>query len=170
MWSSKRILNASLLLALTVPATLEAQRDYARGFHGANAGVIQRGRQAHITCNGIFVSERTVEQINTAVTQMDQVTQSNAANAEESASASEEFSAQAEELKGMVVELEHPSLACSVSAVLKEPSAVTAGDRAEASADGITQGLKAASPDAPQVGLELGPEVLDGVEVRRVRR
>jgi methyl-accepting chemotaxis protein len=46
-----------------------------------------------------------IEQVNTAVTQMDKVTQSNAANAEESASASEELSAQAEQLRGMVGEL-----------------------------------------------------------------
>ena len=42
------------------------------------------------------------EQINTAVNQMDKVTQSNAANAEETASASEELSAQARELNDMV--------------------------------------------------------------------
>ncbi|MFH1550554.1 MAG: methyl-accepting chemotaxis protein, partial [Planctomycetota bacterium] len=47
-----------------------------------------------------------IEQVNTAVTQMDQVTQTNAANAEESAAASEELSAQAEQLQGMVVELQ----------------------------------------------------------------
>ncbi len=47
-----------------------------------------------------------IEQINTAVTQMDSTTQSNAANAEESASASEEMSAQAEELNSMVGELQ----------------------------------------------------------------
>jgi len=45
------------------------------------------------------------EQINTAVSQMDKVTQSNAANAEESASAAEELSAQAEALSGMVQDL-----------------------------------------------------------------
>ncbi|MBI5186425.1 MAG: methyl-accepting chemotaxis protein [Nitrospinae bacterium] len=43
-----------------------------------------------------------IEQINTAVAQMDKVTQSNAASAEESASASEELSAQAVELNEMV--------------------------------------------------------------------
>ncbi len=43
-----------------------------------------------------------IEQVNTAVAQMDRVTQSNAANAEESASASEELSAQAKELMEMV--------------------------------------------------------------------
>ena len=46
-----------------------------------------------------------VEQINTAIAQMDQVTQQNAANAEESASASEELSSQAEQLKDIVEEL-----------------------------------------------------------------
>lgn len=46
-----------------------------------------------------------IEQINTAVAQMDQVTQSNAANSEESASAAEELSAQAEEMRRMVQEL-----------------------------------------------------------------
>ena len=43
-----------------------------------------------------------VTQINTAVSQMDRITQSNAANAEESASASEELSAQATELHELV--------------------------------------------------------------------
>jgi methyl-accepting chemotaxis protein len=46
-----------------------------------------------------------IGQINTAVTEMDKVTQQNAANAEESASASEELSAQAEQMQGMVAEL-----------------------------------------------------------------
>ncbi len=43
-----------------------------------------------------------ISQINTAISQMDQVTQSTAANAEESASASEELTSQAGELKEMV--------------------------------------------------------------------
>lgn len=46
-----------------------------------------------------------IEQVNAAVAQMDEVTQSNAANSEESASAAEELSAQAEELNAMVEEL-----------------------------------------------------------------
>ncbi len=46
-----------------------------------------------------------IEQVNTAVTQMDKVTQNNAANAEESASASEEMSAQAEQMKAYVGDL-----------------------------------------------------------------
>jgi methyl-accepting chemotaxis protein len=46
-----------------------------------------------------------IDQVNTAVAQMDKVTQQNAANAEESASASEELSAQAEQMNQAVQEL-----------------------------------------------------------------
>ncbi len=46
-----------------------------------------------------------IDQVNTAVAQMDKVTQQNAANAEESASASEELSAQADSMKEVVIEL-----------------------------------------------------------------
>jgi methyl-accepting chemotaxis protein len=46
-----------------------------------------------------------IVQVNTAVTEMDKVTQSNAASAEESASAAEEMTAQAEALKEAVAEL-----------------------------------------------------------------
>ncbi|NLL15339.1 MAG: HAMP domain-containing protein [Fibrobacter sp.] len=43
-----------------------------------------------------------IDQINSAVAQMDKITQQNAANSEESASAAEELSSQAEELQNMV--------------------------------------------------------------------
>ncbi|HUO08344.1 MAG TPA: methyl-accepting chemotaxis protein [Phycisphaerae bacterium] len=46
-----------------------------------------------------------IGQVNTAVGEMDKVTQSNAASAEESAAASEELSAQAEQMRTMVQEL-----------------------------------------------------------------
>ena len=46
-----------------------------------------------------------VDQVNTAVGQMDKITQQNASGAEESASASEELSSQAQAVKGMVNEL-----------------------------------------------------------------
>ena len=46
-----------------------------------------------------------IDQVNTAVTQMDKVTQQNAANAEESASASEELSAQVEGMNHIVDDL-----------------------------------------------------------------
>ncbi len=48
---------------------------------------------------------RGIEQVSTAVAQMDQVTQSNAASAEESASASEEMASQAQQVAGVVQEL-----------------------------------------------------------------
>ena len=47
-----------------------------------------------------------IEQINLAVSEMDQVTQANAANSEEAASASEELSAQATQMSEMVNELQ----------------------------------------------------------------
>jgi len=47
-----------------------------------------------------------VEQINTAVSQMDKVTQANAAGAEQSASAAEQLTAQAMTVRGMVEELQ----------------------------------------------------------------
>jgi methyl-accepting chemotaxis protein len=46
-----------------------------------------------------------IEQVNIAVTEMDKVTQSNAADAEESSAASEELNAQAKGIKSMVNEL-----------------------------------------------------------------
>jgi methyl-accepting chemotaxis protein len=46
-----------------------------------------------------------IEQVNTAVSEMDKVVQQNAANAEESSSAAEELSSQAQELSAMVTEL-----------------------------------------------------------------
>jgi methyl-accepting chemotaxis protein len=46
-----------------------------------------------------------IEQVNLAIAEMDKVVQSNAANAEESASASEEMNAQAEQLRDNVGEL-----------------------------------------------------------------
>ncbi len=64
-----------------------------------------------------------IEQINTAITQMDQVTQSNSASAEESASAAEELDAQAASLKDMVGKLrELVGGASTVSAVAPSPA------------------------------------------------
>jgi len=47
-----------------------------------------------------------IEQVNTAVAQLDKVTQQNAANSEESASAAEELSSQAEELQSMIAQFQ----------------------------------------------------------------
>ena len=59
-----------------------------------------------------------IEQVNTAVAQMDKVTQQNAANSEESASAAEEMSSQAEELQSMIAQF-----ALTQSVTQKKPSA-----------------------------------------------
>jgi methyl-accepting chemotaxis protein len=76
-----------------------------------------------------------VEQINVAVSQMDKVTQQNAANAEESASASEELSAQAEtmndivgQLVGLVEGSNHVS-ATNKTNVTKKPVRLTHTDK-----------------------------------------
>jgi methyl-accepting chemotaxis protein len=45
---------------------------------------------------------RGIQEINRAITQMDQVTQTNAATSEQAASASEELSAQADQMKSVV--------------------------------------------------------------------
>ncbi len=66
-----------------------------------------------------------VDQVNTAVAQMDKVTQSNAATAEEAASAAEELSAQAGALHGMVGEL----VGMVEGKVLEEGNALSTGSR-----------------------------------------
>jgi methyl-accepting chemotaxis protein len=81
-----------------------------------------------------------IEQINTAVNQMDQVTQSNAANAEESASAAEQLSAQAEELRSSVAELQ----------MLVRGSSDTDGDDYRADAPPKAQPQRGKSRPAPR--------------------
>lgn len=60
------LLGILTFLAVAWPSPLNAQREYAEGFNVSNADLTQRGRQALIMCNGVFVSGRTVEQINEA--------------------------------------------------------------------------------------------------------
>jgi len=73
------------------------------------AEIVSRARQVDELVAEIATASREqsqgIDQVNTAVTQMDKVTQGNAAAAEESASASEELNAQALTLKGAVSEL-----------------------------------------------------------------
>ncbi len=61
-----------------------------------------------------------VDQVNTAVAQMDKVTQSNASAAEESAAAAEELAAQAQAVKGMVGELMGMIAGTGAAAVAEE--------------------------------------------------
>jgi DNA repair exonuclease SbcCD ATPase subunit len=66
---------------------------------------------------------RGITQINVAVSQMDNVVQNNAANAEESAAAAEELNAQAAALKGVAAELQN---LVGGTQVLGQPQPVTA--------------------------------------------
>lgn len=65
-----------------------------------------------------------IDQVNTAVAQMDQVTQQNAANSEESASASEELSSQAENLNSMVTDLLSIVEGSRTNGLVRSPAAV----------------------------------------------
>jgi methyl-accepting chemotaxis protein len=76
---------------------------------GRLSEIVAKARQVDELVAEIATASREqslgIEQVNTAVTQMDKVTQGNAAAAEESASASEELNAQAQTLKGAVEDL-----------------------------------------------------------------
>jgi methyl-accepting chemotaxis protein len=86
---------------LGVKATAEVSAILEEIVNGAVevSGVIE---ELSSTADG---QSRSVTEVNTAVGQMDAVTQANAAGAEESASAAEEMSAQASELQSLVGEL-----------------------------------------------------------------
>ncbi len=71
--------------------------------------IVKKAREVDSVIAEIATASREQEagiaQVNMAVSQMDKVTQSNAASAEETASAAEELNAQAEELKGAIERL-----------------------------------------------------------------
>ncbi len=73
-----------------------------------------------------------ISQVNTAISQMDKVTQSNAASAEESASAAEELNAQAETLRAAVKDLER--LVTGASSAAPASSQAAPGNLARRSA------------------------------------
>ncbi|MCH7477249.1 MAG: MCP four helix bundle domain-containing protein [SAR324 cluster bacterium] len=77
-----------------------------RIFNEVNSAVEKVGNLLREVSTASEEQARGVEQVNIAVGEMDRVTQSNAANAEETASASENFSAQAVQLDEMMRELE----------------------------------------------------------------
>ena len=53
----------ALLLALFIPHTLPGQQEETYDYWKFNREMIRRGQQAILTCNGIFTSHRTVEQV-----------------------------------------------------------------------------------------------------------
>ena len=81
--------------ARAVEASLHTILDKTRQLDGLVGEISAASQEQH----------QGIGQVNVAVTQMDKVTQSNAANAEESASAAEELNAQAQTLKDVVAEL-----------------------------------------------------------------
>ncbi|MCD6365486.1 MAG: hypothetical protein J7M14_06380 [Planctomycetes bacterium] len=93
------------------------------------------------------------EQITIAVSQMDQVTQSAAANAEESAAAAEELNAQAGELRNMTDQFKLSNVTAAKSSVAATHATTTAAAglnfQVDKSAPKTTQAHKAAQPKRP---------------------
>ncbi len=93
----------------------------------ALSGIVGDASRVSELINGIARASQEqaqgVEQVNTAVAQMDKVTQQNAAAAEESASAAEELSAQAQTVNGIVAELQQ--LVFGVHQASRERTTVT---------------------------------------------
>jgi methyl-accepting chemotaxis protein len=89
-----------------------------------------------------------IDQVNTAVSEMDKVVQQNAANAEESASASEELSSQAQELNAMVESL----------------MAIVGGENGRQAVTGNRQfAVQAATTKAPQLRAHTAPKAAHAV-------
>ncbi len=134
--------------------------------------IVDKARQVneHITEIATASQEQNqaVQQVNIAVAQMDKVTQSNAAGAEESASAAQELEAQSATLQQTVIQLKslvsgqpaagvaraskHPSGPASVSRVLPERKAASKRNLAHGNGNGRWHGcgnsLAAATPSA----------------------
>ncbi len=99
-----------------------------------------------------------IDQVNVAVTDMDKVTQQNAANAEESASSSEEMNAQAEQMKHMVDELVMLVGGTTQHHAAKRTGSILKRDRSnEAPANGHNGHHTALAP-VKHTGREVNPE------------
>ena len=59
----KRLLTAALVAALVAPTALHAQQRETFDYWAPQREMIRRGQQAIFTCNGLFTSDRTLEQI-----------------------------------------------------------------------------------------------------------
>lgn len=130
----------------------EAQKNADNGVHVSEevGSILEQIAQTVGKVNGL-VGEVTaasneqaqgIDQINTAVSQMDQVTQANAANSEEAAAASEELSAQAEELNNMVGVL---------SVIVGGSKAAAQIGQASAAPRPARKPVKAAKPSGPSI-------------------
>jgi methyl-accepting chemotaxis protein len=96
-----------------------------------------------------------IDQVNTAVAQMDKVTQSNAASAEESASAAEELSSQAEQVANVVREL--TALVSGASAAGAQFSSDTYSSTAKRHGAGKAPAVRAKTSCAQQRASEVIP-------------
>ena len=117
-----------------------AAADVAKSFGEIVARVQEVDQQVAGIASASAEQATGVAQVNSALSQLDKVTQTTAANAEETASASEELNAQARSVKDSVLELEHlvganSSLAdqsvAAASAHAQTPSPRTAAPAAE---------------------------------------
>lgn len=108
------ILGLVILLSIQIRSTLVGlQGDIVRNLAQRSAQAAKNtadmiGESVRNADDGVQIASASQEQsvglqqVNSAVSDMDKITQQNAANAEESASASEELSSQSEELQAMV--------------------------------------------------------------------
>jgi methyl-accepting chemotaxis protein len=108
-----------------------------------------------------------IEQVNVAVSQMDKITQSNAAGAEESASAAEELNAQAEALKSAVADLlklvncQDTVQTKTTKATSRRPAIIehmsTARTSARVPGNGAPKPLRQTQPEGTLLGSVSGP-------------
>ena len=106
--ASEAAKNTNVLIENTITAVRKGNQltEATRQAFAENATISRKiGQLVDEIATASEEQSRGIAQVNIAVTQMDTVTQSTAANAEESAAAAEELNAQAEQMKGYVEEL-----------------------------------------------------------------
>lgn len=160
----------------------EAARNTAdminKSVENANGGVQiskEVGKQLKVIVEGIvkstnLISEidaaskeqaQGIEQINTAVAEMNKVTQQNAANSEESASASEELNSQAEELSAMISDFtlnSTKSKTARTSAPVSRPPQISGGNGKKINHPAPSKGNGKASAKSPELAIPLGDD------------
>ena len=103
--SAEAAKNTQLLIETSTQKTADTKALYEKVSEGLNVNADVAKRVTSLVAEiSAATNEQAqgIEQVNNAVSQMEQITQSTAANSEEAASASEELSAQAKELNEMV--------------------------------------------------------------------
>jgi methyl-accepting chemotaxis protein len=103
--------------------------------------------------------QQAISQVTTAVSQMDKVTQTNAAGAEETASASEELSAQAEVMRESVGSLRALVGGAGTGPARAKAIRPTLGSKASARSSKLASRLEAAGSPSGRRGLEAVPAV-----------